>query len=226
MDKYTITIDKIESTKDIEPNVLFLKMSEKEYNAQSGWGFSALTLYKNLISGNILKKTAKKYFTWDEDSNSLVSKTYNIIKEFRFFVDLKKSFMAVEGGLKDLNLLKQALRQIYWSGFTYPSFSNKIGAYLSKFHEDKILYEIEELTITDFKIKNLFMGVFTARIIEDNVGIPQIDDYLDTISKFKVSLNINEHFVKLSASRSNSFVVVCEDSCRMDVLDYLTSIVI
>ncbi|MCM1140071.1 MAG: hypothetical protein NC453_16005 [Muribaculum sp.] len=226
MDKYTVTIDKIEAIKDIGSNALFIKMSEKEYSTQSGWGFSTLTLYNDLISGCILKKTAKKYFTWDEASNSLISKTYDIIKEFRFFVDLKRSFMAVEGGLKDLNLLKQALRQICWSEFMYPSFSNKIGDYLSKFHNDGTLYEIEELTLSDFKIKNLFMGVYTARIIGENVGITQISEYLDAITKFKVSLNIKEHFVKLSASKCNSFVVVCEDSCRMDVLEYLTSIVI
>lgn len=224
MIKYTITIDKISSNSGMSTRDLFLKMIGKEYNDSIGWGFSTLSILGTQISGLLLKEVTKYFNTWDEAQNTLIRQSYKTIKEIRFYIDIDQSFICVEGGLRDLNTLKQSLRQTLWNEFVYSSLGRIIGDYISIFENDRILLSIDEVTFVDYKVGNMFMGTYMAKVLNSDTRLFYVDSYKGIIAKFKTTLKIDENFVKLCVSRTNSFSFSCDESVKQSFINYLKTI--
>lgn len=224
MIKYTITIDKISSNSGMSTRDLFLKMIGKEYNDSIGWGFSTLSILGTQITGLLLKEVTKYFNTWDEAQNSLIRQSYKTIKEIRFYIDIDQSFICVEGGLRDLNTLKQSLRQTLWNEFVYSSLGRIIGDYISIFENDGILLSIDEVTFVDYKVGDMFMGTYIAKVLNSDTRLFYVDSYKGIIAKFKTTLKIDENFVKLCVSRTNSFSFSCDESVKQSFIDYLKTI--
>lgn len=224
MIKYTITIDKISSNSGMSTRDLFLKMIGKEYNDSIGWGFSTLSILGTQITGLLLKEVTKYFNTWDEAQNTLIRQSYKTIKEIRFYIDIDQSFICVEGGLRDLNTLKQSLRQTLWNEFVYSSLGRIIGDYISIFENDRILLSIDEVTFVDYKVGDMFMGTYIARVLNSDTRLFHVDSYKGIIAKFKTTLKIDENFVKLCVSRTNSFSFSCDESVKQSFINYLKTI--
>lgn len=224
MIKYTITIDKISSNSGMSTRDLFLKMIGKEYNDSIGWGFSTLSILGTQITGLLLKEVTKYFNTWDEAQNTLIRQSYKTIKEIRFYIDIDQSFICVEGGLRDLNTLKQSLRQTLWNEFVYSSLGRIIGDYISIFENDRILLSIDEVTFVDYKVGDMFMGTYIAKVLNSDTRLFYVDSYKGIIAKFKTTLKIDENFVKLCVSRTNSFSFSCDESVKQSFIDYLKTI--
>lgn len=224
MIKYTITIDKISSNSGMSTRDLFLKMIGKEYNDSIGWGFSTLSILGTQITGLLLKEVTKYFNTWDEAQNTLIRQSYKTIKEIRFYIDIDQSFICVEGGLRDLNTLKQSLRQTLWNEFVYSSLGRIIGDYISIFENDRILLSIDEVTFVDYKVGDMFMGTYIAKVLNSDTRLFNVDSYKEIIAKFKTTLKIDENFVKLCVSRTNSFSFSCDESIKQSFIDYLKTI--
>lgn len=224
MIKYTITIDKISSNSGMSTRDLFLKMIGKEYNDSIGWGFSTLSILGTQISGLLLKEVTKYFNTWDEAQNTLIRQSYKTIKEIRFYIDIDQSFICVEGGLRDLNTLKQSLRQTLWNEFVYSSLGRIIGDYISIFENDRILLSIDEVTFVDYKVGDMFMGTYMAKVLNSDTRLFYVDSYKGIIAKFKTTLKIDENFVKLCVSRTNSFSFSCDESVKQSFINYLKTI--
>lgn len=224
MIKYTITIDKISSNSGMSTRDLFLKMIGKEYNDSIGWGFSTLSILGTQITGLLLKEVTKYFNTWDEAQNTLIRQSYKTIKEIRFYIDIDQSFICVEGGLRDLNTLKQSLRQTLWNEFVYSSLGRIIGDYISIFENDRILLSIDEVTFVDYKVGDMFMGTYIAKVLNSDTKLFYVDSYKGIIAKFKTTLKIDENFVKLCVSRTNSFSFSCDESVKQSFIDYLKTI--
>lgn len=224
MIKSTITIDKISSNSGMSTRDLFLKMISKEYNDSSGWGFSTLSILGTQITGLLLKEITKYFNTWDDAQNILIRQSYKTIKEIRFYIDIDKSFICVEGGLRDLNTLKQSLRQTLWNEFVYPSLGRIIGDYISIFENDRKLLSIDEVTFVDFKVGDMFMGTYIAKVLDSDTKHFSVDSYKGIIAKFKTTLKIDENFIKLCVSRTNSFSFSCDESVKQSFIDYLKTI--
>lgn len=224
MIKYTITIDKISSNSGMSTRDLFLKMIGKEYNDSIGWGFSTLSILGTQITGLLLKEVTKYFNTWDEAQNTLIRQSYKTIKEIRFYIDIDQSFICVEGGLRDLNTLKQSLRQTLWNEFVYSSLGRIIGDYISIFENDRILLSIDEVTFVDYKVGDMFMGTYITKVLNSDTRLFNVDSYKEIIAKFKTTLKIDENFVKLCVSRTNSFSFSCDESIKQSFIDYLKTI--
>lgn len=224
MIKYTITIDKISSNSGMSTRDLFLKMIGKEYNDSIGWGFSTLSILGTQITGLLLKEVTKYFNIWDEAQNTLIRQSYKTIKEIRFYIDIDQSFICVEGGLRDLNTLKQSLRQTLWNEFVYSSLGRIIGDYISIFENDRILLSIDEVTFVDYKVGDMFMGTYIAKVLNSDTRLFYVDSYKGIIAKFKTTLKIDENFVKLCVSRTNSFSFSCDESVKQSFINYLKTI--
>ena len=68
------------------------------------------------------------------------------------------------------------------------------------------------------------MGTYIAKVLNSDTRLFNVDSYKEIIAKFKTTLKIDENFVKLCVSRTNSFSFSCDESIKQSFIDYLKTI--
>lgn len=201
---------------------LFKRIIEKEYSDSSGWGFSNVSLSDSLIMGTLLKSEIKYYQVWNPETSILEKKSYTQIKEINFRIDLTHNSFIVEGGVKDMNAVKQALRQIAYNEFIYSTIENTLYGLLSKFSVDEILASIEEIVLTDYRTDKLFVGNYNAKLIDPFVKIDSLANYEKLIGRFKAALYLSGENVVITAKSNSNFIIIGSENDKLEFMDYLT----
>ena len=147
MDKYSIVLNRISISSHITIKDFFTELIKREYDRESVWGFSNVNLIDSLVSAILLKKVTAYYRVWNDKTGEMERQSYNMIKEIKFCVDFKKSYFMVEGGVSNMNIVKQSFRNMFWNSFIYSSIDKTPYDYLLLFQKDKLLVDIDELTI-------------------------------------------------------------------------------
>lgn len=221
MEKYNITFHKIGVRSRLTNKGLFLKFSEKSYSKDSGWGFSSLTLSDTAVHGILLKEAIRYYQVWNEESQVLEKRTYSLLQEINFSIDIEHGFCIVEGGMKNLNLLKQALRQTMYNEFTYSSLSMSPFQLLEFFVKEGKLHSIENIVLSDFKADAKFIGKYNARLINPNIDISELKHY--SIDKFNATLSNDYGTYNLIANANTTYIIIGTEEDRLDFVEFFTS---
>lgn len=221
MEKYNITFHRIGARTKPTNKELFLIFCKKSYSEEIGWGFATLSLSNTAIQGTLLKKAIRYYQVWNEQSQLLEKKTYELLREINFVIDIEHGFCLVEGGIKDLNILKQALRRTMYNEFTYSDLSMSPFQLLEIFFKEEKLYSIENIVLSDFKSDGNFIGKYNARLINPHVEVSDLKHY--TIDKFNAKLTSNSGTYNLIVNANMSYIVVGQEEDKLDFIDFFTT---
>lgn len=224
MEKTNVIINRFKCNSSVTSYMLFEEMLKIAYSTESGFGFSEVNLVRNTISAKILKDVSASYRIWNADTFSMEKVSYMRIKEILFSIDFSNNYIMVEGGVSCMNTVKQALRNIYWNTFVYTPLQITPLDYINAFHDDKILNNIEELTIDNYKSSEHFLGRFIAKIITPEFDISILDSYRDMITKVKLNLIVDNQDAIIIVGKSNSISLKCSDSVKEKLLEYITKI--
>lgn len=223
MNKFSLTVNYISSTSQLTCKNLFDKILEKEYSDCTGWGYSNVSLDESLIMGTLLKSVIRYYQEWNPETSVLEKKSYTQVKEINFRIDLLHSSFIVEGGVKDMNIVKQSLRQIAYNEFTYIPLDITLYGLLAKFSFDAILESIEEVVLTDYRADKIFVGNYSAKLINPFVKIESLANYEKLIGRFKAVLSLSERRVVVTANSKSNFIIIGSENDKLEFMDYLTN---
>lgn len=132
-----------------------------------------------------------------------------------------KQILAVEGTTSNFNSIKKILRNLYYAEFTYYQISFTPLEIIQLFSEDKILIEIEQVTINDFKYENMFLGTYTAKMIRPDIDI--LKHFSLNITKIKSIIEIDGFKISFVISKNNSATIVCSEDIKIALLEYLSN---
>lgn len=224
MNKYNIIFNKISTVSEITSRDFFTELIKNEYIDINGWGFSCVNLINSsIVSAILLKKTIAYYKVWNEKTGDMERQSYNMIKEIRFYIDFKKSLLAVEGNVANMNYVKQIIRKLFWKTFIYDTLSITVSDFLFHFYNDKLLKNIEELTFTDFHYKNYFLGKYTARLITPLIDINMLADYKLSLVKIKAILTFEDDEIIFTATNHKNIIISCGENTLYNFFNYLTT---
>ena len=144
-----------------------------------------------------------------------------MIKQVPFYIDFSKQILAVEGTTSNFNSIKKILRNLYYAEFTYYQISFTPLEIIQLFSEDKILIEIEQVTINDFKYENMFLGTYTAKMIRPDIDI--LMHFSPNITKIKSIIEIDGFKISFVISKNNSATIVCSEDIKIALLEYLSN---
>lgn len=222
MDKYRLTFNIIESKSGLKSRDVFLAFMDKQYSEKTGWGFASLSLDNTKIFGTLLKTTLKYYQVWDAETNALKKQSYTLVKRINFILDIKLGTIVVEGGVKDMNDLKSALRKTLYNEFVYSATSQSLYSLLNNLESHNYLQSIEELVLIDFKANDIFIGKYVAKLTNQSITNSELSIYSDRISKFKVIIDIDDIPFCIIATSNNSFSVIGDEIAKLKFIDFLT----
>ncbi|PWB06079.1 hypothetical protein C5O25_11455 [Paramuribaculum intestinale] len=173
--------------------------------------------------GTLLKSVIRYYQVWNPETSVLEKKSYTQVKEINFRIDLLHSSFIVEGGVKDMNTVKQSLRQIAYNEFTYAPLDTTLYSLLVKFSFDAILESIEEVVLTDYRTEKLFVGNYSAKLVDPFVKIDSLANYEKLIGRFKAVLSLSGRRVVIIANTKSNFIVIGSENDRLELMEYLTN---
>lgn len=223
MDKYSIVLNRISISSHVTIKDFFTELIKREYDKESVWGFSNVNLIDSLVSAILLKKVTAYYRVWNDKTEEMEQQSYNMIKEIKFCVDFKKSYFMVEGGVSNMNIVKQSFRNMFWNSFIYSSIDKTPYDYLLLFQKDKLLVDIDELTINDFRFKEIFLGRYIARLTMPILDIEFLSNYKSSISKSKMILKYMDENIIFTVSKTNNLTIACSENVKFSFLEYLMS---
>lgn len=223
MTKYNLSVNHIFTTNSKESRDFFLKLLECKYSDDKGYGFTSISLRDSMVTGILLKTIKKYYHYWNSETSSLEREYYNVIKEIGFYIDLENSIFIVEGGIRDMNILKQVLRQDFYNEFTYSSFQFSPYVVLNQLTDINDLVRIEEISLVDFKAENIFLGKYTAKLTNPYISLSSLKIYENNISKIKICLKSQNDEFYLSIMHNNSFILDGTETDKCYLIDLLIS---
>lgn len=223
MDKLNITFNLFHVVDNKTKNDIYEKLASLPYSDDLGYGFTDVFIDEALISALLVKKIPTYYKTWNEELRTMEKKTLLIMKEIKFFMDFKSNCLYVEGGTDSMNYLKQALRNTCWKTFVYEDLKINPFNLLKSFIDDDIIDTLNEISITDFQFDNVLIGKYTAKFIYSQIPMDLIQEHAETISKFKVSIQIDDTNAEIAIRNRNSMVVICDEEDKYLIFDYISS---
>lgn len=223
MEKFKLTYDRVFSKTHFSSHDLYIRFLDKEYDENCGWGFSALSLNGTLISGSYLQKIKRYYQVWNAENECLDKMSYLIVKEIKFFLDIEKSYIIVQGGIGDMNSLKTAFRQFLWGEFTYEAITLDVFSFLLGLLNDKMLVGIEEVCFSDVVIQDRFVGKYIATPTALTNDIDSLKLIKGILEKTKVRISIENYIYGVSISSNNTYMLNGTDDCVIAFINYLIS---
>ena len=153
----------------------------------------------------------------------MVKESYEMIKQIPFYIDFSKKVLAVEGTVANFNSIKKVLRNLYYAEFTYYPIAFTPLEFIQFFSEDNILVDIEQVTINDFKYANLFLGNYTAKMIQTSPDIEVLKEFSSNISKIKSVIEIDGFKISFIISKNSNATIVCSEDIKIALLEYLSN---
>ena len=219
--KFSLNFNKFKTASNLNAKSFYAAIASKNYDEKIKQGFTDATLIGSVVSATFLEKINAYYSIWDENTGSMRKESYEMIKQVPFYIDFSKQILAVEGTTSNFNSIKKILRNLYYAEFTYYQISFTPLEIIQLFSEDKILIEIEQVTINDFKYENMFLGTYTAKMIRPDIDI--LMHFSPNITKIKSIIEIDGFKISFVISKNNSATIVCSADIKIALLEYLSN---
>lgn len=221
--KFSLNFNKFKTVSNLESKSFFATIASRDYDEQTKQGFTNTSLLGNVVSAIYLEKINAFYSVWDAGSASMVKESYEMIKQIPFYIDFSKKVLAVEGTVANFNSIKKVLRNLYYAEFTYYPIAFTPLEFIQFFSEDNILVDIEQVTINDFKYANLFLGNYTAKMIQTSPDIEVLKEFSSNISKIKSVIEIDGFKISFIISKNSNATIVCSEDIKIALLEYLSN---
>ncbi|MCS3255987.1 hypothetical protein NXV10_01910 [Bacteroides thetaiotaomicron] len=158
VEKMNIVFNHFNSRNNKDSEYYFTKLLSFPYKEDEGWGFSNVEQNDNFLEVTLLKRLPTYFSSWNDGLNIMEKKTIQIVKEVKFYLDFGRGLLSCEGGITNLNYVKQALRLSFWKEFVYEDLKMLPYDYLIFLMQDEYLSEIKEITINDFNYNDIVIG--------------------------------------------------------------------
>lgn len=219
--KFSLNFNKFKTASNLDSKSFYASIASKGYDEQTKQGFTDTTLLGSVVSATFLEKINAFYSVWDAETASMVKEPYEMIKQIPFYIDFSKQVLAVEGTISNFNSIKRVLRNLYYAEFTYYPITFTPLEFIQFFSTDKILVEVEQVTINDFKYTDLFLGSYTAKMILPDIDV--LKDFSSNISKIKSVIEIDGFKISFIISKNNSATIACTEDVKIALLEYLSN---
>ncbi len=219
--KFSLNFNKFKTASNLDAKSFYTAIASKDYDEKTKQGFTDATLLGSVVSATYLEKINAYYSIWDANTGSMRKESYDMIKQVPFYIDFTNQILAVEGTISNFNSIKRVLRNLYFAEFTYYQISFTPLEIIQFFSDDKILVEIEQVTIIDFKYENMFLGTYTAKIIRPDIDI--LKHFSSNITKIKSVIAIDGFKISFVISKNSSATIVCSEDIKIALLEYLSN---
>lgn len=197
------------------------EMLSHPYSDEEGWGFNDVVRKDDIVYATLQKRTPVYYSVWNEELQQLERQLIQVMREIAFEMDFGRGFLVAEGTNTQLNLIKQCFRQSFWGELVYEAMDFVPYDYISLFSNDGILSSVKEITINDFHYEGILLGRYIARMTSPINIDEKLSEYAKNIIRARIEFSMNGEHCELTVNNRNVLSVVCSDSAKTSLIDYL-----